>query len=439
MTDLLLRISLGVAIITPLLCSVGLGLALLASQRWLREGEIARVIRAGLVASLVASLVVATTSLGFIGTPTRGEIDFGSWLTVGRYEIPLVLKVDGLAIAFSILAAALTALVGHFSRTYLHKEAGFARFFLLLGLFASGTQLVAFAGALDLFFAGWELIGISSALYIGFFYEREMPVRSSVRAFATYRLCDAGLLIAMVTTHELLGSTRLSALEGVHTLSPVAVTAIGALFLLSAMGKSAQLPFSGWLPRAMEGPTPSSALFYGAVSIHAGIYLLLRVAPVIHAAPLVAALGVVVGLSTAGYATIVARTHTDAKGALAHATLAQIGLILAELSLGLTTFALVHLVCHALLRAWQFLRAPNMISDAHAFGHHAGASHSRESDEHGAREVNMRDRLYAIALHRLRLDERIDVAVAPVLALARGLSAMELRVRHALSVGGKNS
>ena len=147
----------------------------------------------------------------------------------------------------------------------------------------------------------------------------------------------------MVTTHELLGSTRLSALAGIGALSPVAITAIGALFLLSAMGKSAQLPFSGWLPRAMEGPTPSSALFYGAISIHAGVYLMLRVSPVIAAAPMVAAMGVIVGLATACYATMVALTHTDAKGALAHATLAQIGLILAEISLGLTTQEIGHL------------------------------------------------------------------------------------------------
>ena len=426
----MLRIALVTAILSPLLGAVGIGATLLWLPRWLREGEVARVIRAGLVVSLLASLAVAAMAAGLAGAPFRGTVDFGSWLEVGGYEIPLVLVVDELSVVFSLLAAALTALVGRFSRTYLHKEPGFARFFVLLGFFASGTQLVAFAGALDLFFAGWELIGISSALFIGFFHEREMPARSSVRAFATYRLCDAGLLIAMVTTHELLGSTRLSALAGIGALSPVAITAIGALFLLSAMGKSAQLPFSGWLPRAMEGPTPSSALFYGAISIHAGVYLMLRVSPVIAAAPVVAAAGVIVGLSTASYATMVARTHTDAKGALAHATLAQIGLILAEISLGLTTLALAHLVCHALLRAWQFLRAPNMIHDAHTYGHHA---HARE--EAGSEGIPVRDRLFAMALHRLRLDERIDAAVSPILSLSGRLSVLERRVRGVLSIG----
>jgi NADH:ubiquinone oxidoreductase subunit 5 (subunit L)/multisubunit Na+/H+ antiporter MnhA subunit len=100
-------------------------------------------------------------------------------------------------------------------------------------------------------------------------------VRSALRAFATYRLCDAGFLLAIVTTHELLGSTRLSALDAAAAL-PRRRRSSPALFLLAAMGKSAQLPFSGWLPRAMEGPTPSSALFYGGVSLHAGLFLLLR-------------------------------------------------------------------------------------------------------------------------------------------------------------------
>ena len=117
-------------------------------------------------------------------------------------------------------------------------------------------------------------------------------MRSSVRAFATYRLSDAGLLIATVTTFELLGSARFSALDRRGRLPPAEATVLALLFLLSAMGKSAQLPFSGWLPRAMEGPTPSSALFYGAVSIHAGLFLLLRVWPVLEVSLVARAVGV---------------------------------------------------------------------------------------------------------------------------------------------------
>ncbi len=429
-----MHVFLGVAIVAPFLSAVATGVGLVLAKRWLSERVVSRVIRGGLGISVLASLGVIATYLGVFGVPVRGEVEFGSWLTVGEYSIPLTLMVDQVALVFSLLASVLTVLVARFSRTYLHKEPGFDRFFFLIGLFASGTQLIAFAGALDLFFAGWELIGISSALFIGFFHERDEPVRSSVRAFATYRLCDMGLLIAIVTIHELLGSTKLSALDAAGSLPAWESSAIAALLLLAAMGKSAQLPFSGWLPRAMEGPTPSSALFYGAVSIHAGLYLLLRVSSVIEVAPYVAAFGVFVGITTALYAAAVARIHTDAKGALAHATLAQIGLILAEISLGLTTFALIHLSGHAMLRVYQYLRAPNMIHDAHTYGH---GHHQSGPGLLTRLAPRLSERVYASALHRWRLDDRIDAAIAPALAFARLLDRVDHRVRGALSVDGR--
>lgn len=430
-----MHVFLAVAIIAPFTGAVLAGIGLVLSRQWLAENTVARIIRVGLSVSVAASIGAILAYVGVLGTPVRGEVDFGNWLTVGDYAIPLTLLVDEGALVFSLLASVLTLLVARFSRTYLHKEPGFDRFFFLIGMFAAGTQLVAFAGALDLFFAGWELIGISSALFIGFFHERPEPVRSSVRAFATYRLCDMGLLIAIVTIHELLGSTKLSALDNAASLPAAESSAIAALLLLSAMGKSAQLPFSGWLPRAMEGPTPSSALFYGAVSIHAGLYLLLRVSAVIEVAPYVAAFGVFVGVLTALYAAAVARVHTDAKGALAHATLSQIGLILAEISLGLTTLALIHLSCHALLRVYQYLRAPNMIHDAHTFGH---GHHHPGPGLLGRIAPKLSERVYAAALHRWRLDERIDAAVAPALSLARVLDRFDHRVRLALSVDGRS-
>jgi NADH:ubiquinone oxidoreductase subunit 5 (subunit L)/multisubunit Na+/H+ antiporter MnhA subunit len=376
-------------------------------------------------------MLVAVMSLGGLGPVRHGDVEFGDWLRIGDFVIPGVLLVDGISVTISVFAAALTALIARFSRTYLHKEPGFVRFFVLLGLFATGTQLVALAGALELFFAGWEIIGVASAFFIGFFHERGEPVRSAVRAFATYRLSDAGLLIATVTTFELLGSARFSTFERAGALPPAESTTIALLFLVSAMGKSAQLPFSGWLPRAMEGPTPSSALFYGAVSIHAGLFLLLRVWPVLEVSIVARTVGVAVGLATALYAAAVVRVHTDAKGALAHATLAQVGLILAEICLGWTTLALVHLVCHAFLRLGQYLKAPNTIHDTHRIGHmHAGTGWLERLAPTTAA------RLYSASLHRLRLDDRIDWAFSPVLHLAQRLDRLDRWWRRALSADG---
>lgn len=413
MSDLVLKAALACAVLAPLGASLAIGLRLLLGDHWLGERDIAAWMRAALLLSFGASGLVALLHFGVPGPSVVGEVDFGSWVSIGSYEIPAVLYLDHVAVAFSLLGAALTGLVARFSVTYLHKEAGFARFYVLLGVFGCGTQLVAFAGALDLFFAGWEAIGISSALFIGYFMERPEPVRSAVRAFITYRLCDLGFLIAIVTTHEHLGSTRLAALQDVSVLPQVEVAIIGGLLLLAAFGKSAQLPFSGWLVRAMEGPTPSSALFYGAVSIHTGLFLLLRTAPVLEASPAVAAGGAAVGVLTALYASATARTHTDAKGALAQATLAQTGLILAEICVGLTTLALVHLVTHALLRAWQYLRAPNAIHDAHHYRHHAAG--------HGAPPTMWSRRMYLLPLHRFRIDDVLDAIAARTMALARVL------------------
>lgn len=426
-----IQIALIVTILAPLISSAVVGVRMLLGSREPSERMAYQTVFAGLVLCAAGGLTVLGCFTGVIGEPVRGEVEFGDWLRIHDFEIPMVMLVDGISITISLFAVALTALVARFSRTYLHKEPGFVRFFLLLGLFVSGTQLVALGGALELFFAGWEIIGISSAFFIGFFHERDEPVRSSVRAFSTYRLADAGLLIGTVTAFEFLGSTRFSALDNATGLAAGEATILALLFLLSAMGKSAQLPFSGWLPRAMEGPTPSSALFYGAVSIHAGLFLLLRVWPAIEPSLVARFIGTVVGMSTALYATAVARTHSDAKGALAHATLAQVGLIVAEICLGWIELALVHMVCHALLRLGQYLKAPNMIHDSHRLGH----DHRRPSllERWSPR---LAERVYAESLHRLRLDDRIDAAFSPVLRLATALDRADRRFRAALSLDG---
>jgi len=427
----LLAFALAVTVLAPLASVTVVGFRVLLGTRPASESFAAVVIGAGLVLSMIGGMTTLACFAGLGGAPLRGEVEFGDWLRLNDFEIPAVLLVDFISVTLSLLAAVLTALVARFSRTYLHKEPGFVRFFVLLGIFATGTQLIALAGALELFFAGWEMVGISSALFIGFFHERAEPVRSAVRAFATYRLSDTGLLIATVTTFELLGSARFSVMEQAATLGPGATTAIALLFLLSAMGKSAQLPFSGWLPRAMEGPTPSSALFYGAVSIHAGLFLLLRVWPVLEASLVARVAGVIVGLATALYAAGVVRVHTDAKGTLAHATLAQVGLILAEICLGWIELALVHLVCHALLRLGQYLKAPNLIHDSHRMGHE-----HRHPSLLERRAPQLAGRLYAASLHRLRLDDRIDVAFSPVLRLAAMLDRADRRLRGSLSLDG---
>lgn len=435
----LLQWGLIVGCFAPLAAAVATGLAALLHARRPSERTVFLLAAAGLLGCVAGNVAATLAGSGALGDAARTsmvhvghprEVDFGPWIQAGTYVVPVVALVDRAAMAFGLLAAALTTLVAFFSRTYLHKDPGFLRFFVLLGLFASGTQVVAWAGSLDVMFAGWELMGWSSALYIGFFQERREPVRSALRAFVTYRLCDVGFLLATVATHEYLGSTRLSALSDAARVAPAITPVLAALFLLAAAGKSALLPCSGWLARAMEGPTPSSALFYGGISIHAGLFLVLRTWPVLDASPLVEGAAIGLGLLTAVYATGVARVHADAKGALAHATLAQVGLIFAEIAAGFTGVALVHLVGHALLRVWQYLRAPNTIHEVHRLGHpHPGPFLPVRTA--------LEPRAYFAALHRLRLDEALDRLAAPVLALARGLERVDGALRRAVSLDGE--
>ena len=186
----LTRVALVLSILAPMLSAVAVGVLTFAREHPVSERTVSRLVGTGLATSVLACVTVLLGALGWFGAPVRGDIAFGDWLRIGDFSIPAMLLVDPISVTIALFASVLTALVARFSRTYLHKERGYVRFFALLGVFATGTQLVAFSGALELFFAGWELLGLSSAFFIGFFHERAEPVRSSIRAFAIYRLSD---------------------------------------------------------------------------------------------------------------------------------------------------------------------------------------------------------------------------------------------------------
>jgi NADH:ubiquinone oxidoreductase subunit 5 (subunit L)/multisubunit Na+/H+ antiporter MnhA subunit len=251
-------------------------LALLWLVGWVpSERVVSRVTGVTFSASIVA-LASIFWRLAATGTPSVLAI-FGNWFMVHEYHFPLVLLADRLSLPFLGMTVLLAGLIGQFSATYLHRERGFLRFFLLLHLFAFGSLLAFAAGSFDLLVGGWEIVGITSVLLIAFFQQRTAPVENGLRVFAVYRACDIGLLVGVVAMHNWAGTASFAA--GLPALSGSRVTSVCLLLLLAAAGKAAQIPFSGWLPRAMEGPTPSSAIFYGAISIHAGAYLLLRVQP----------------------------------------------------------------------------------------------------------------------------------------------------------------
>ena len=290
-------------------------------------------------------------------------VTFGNWFAVGDYHFPLVLMADRLSLPFLALAAVLSGLIGQFSATYLHREPGFLRFFLLLHLFAFGSLLAFAAGSFDLLAAGWEIVGITSVLLIGFFQLRPAPVENGLRVFGVYRACDIGLLVGIFLMHRWAGTASFH--DGFPMLTGTRAVIVCLLLLLAACGKAAQVPFSGWLPRAMEGPTPSSAIFYGAISIHAGAYLLLRAQPLLARSVLASALVILIGVATAIHGTIVGRASADAKTSLAYATLTQVGLVFIEIGLGWRWIAVAHILGNATVRTMQYLRAPSMLHDYH--------------------------------------------------------------------------
>jgi NAD(P)H-quinone oxidoreductase subunit 5 len=364
------------------------------------------------------------------------QAQLGNWFVAGEYRFPLLLYIDHLSLPLVTMTVVLTGLVGAFSARYLHRESGFPYFFALLNLFGFGSLLLFAAGSFDLIVCGWELVGITSVLLIAFFHQRADPARNAMRVFAIYRVCDIGLLSGVVALHYSAGTASFLQFKGSwptqsSDLPGQAAALVAFLFVLAACGKSAQVPFSGWLPRAMEGPTPSSAIFYGAISVHAGAYLLLRAAPLLAEARWIMALIVVVGILTAILATLTGRACTDAKTALAYASATQLGLIFAEIGLGFSTLVLWHICGHAAVRTLQFLRAPSALHEFHQI--HAGAGgHLHPTGPHyeALLPAAVRSWLYRAALDRAHLDILLDTwVVAPILKLAHFLNGLE-RTQH---------
>ncbi|MEV8635320.1 proton-conducting transporter membrane subunit [Streptosporangium sp. NPDC051023] len=354
--------------------------ALMAVFAWQGRRRVERAVSTAVVLAfglaMASAIALACMMLG--GGQRMVTVSVGTWFGTGESEFHLLLVGDRLSLPFAVLTALLSGLIGVFSQRYLHKEPGYLRFYMLLALFGAGVELVALAGALELTFVGWELAGLTSALLIAFFHERRKPVEHGLRAFLTYRACDVGLLAAVVWLHHATGSSTVTgALAGTGVqgdsgwagfqapTSTWDAFLIGLPLLWASMGKAAQVPLGGWLPRAMEGPTPSSAVFYGAISVSLGPYLLLRTESVWSGAPAVRIAIVAVGALTAVHATLVGRAQTDIKSTLAYASMTQIGVILAEVGLGLRYLALAHLIAHAALRSAQILRSPSLIHDHH--------------------------------------------------------------------------
>lgn len=355
-------------LVAPAASLVAIGLPALFA-RTLSEPATQRIVGGGFGVGFMAGLctLALLASRGF----TPEIVHVGTWFRVGHHEATIHLVADALSVPYVCFSSGLCWLINAFAGKYMHREPGFTRFFILLALFGTGMNLMVLADSIDVLFAGWECVGISSALLIGFFLERTNAIRAALRGYVTYRICDVGLLAASVVVHRAVGSGDFDRLFGPawpHAsclVSSTTASIVSLLIVFAAMGKTAQVPFSGWLPRAMEGPTPSSAIFYGALSIHAGAYVLLRCGPLLDASPVASICLIVIGAASASHASVVGRVQTDLKSMLAYASMTQASLILVEIGLGWRVIPLVHVVGHAILRSLQILRSPSALHDRH--------------------------------------------------------------------------
>jgi NADH-quinone oxidoreductase subunit L len=345
-----------ILLLIPILGFVG---SILTPKKWERATFL--IAMATIISVFVAFLFFGYQWLGTGATPILANI--GTLYESRHYAFHLDFYFDGLAAVFLGAAIVMTALIFVFSKYYLHREQGFKRFYSTVLLFFFGLSLIILAGNFEVLFIGWELIGISSVLLIAFYRDRFLPARNALKVFSLYRIGDAFLLAALWYAHHIFErSINFSEFSSLAAQYGSSVVVIGFLLLIVAMIKSAGFPFSYWLPRAMEGPTTSSAIFYGALSVHMGLFLLLRTYPLWEGSIELRISIAVLGLVTAVVASSIARVQSSIKTQIAYASITQIGIMFIELAAGLHWLVLLHFISNASLRTYQLLISPSVVS-----------------------------------------------------------------------------
>ncbi|MBS4050789.1 MAG: hypothetical protein KGZ69_06260 [Methylomonas sp.] len=322
--------------------------------------------RIGLAAVGLAALTAIGLWLAGLYGLSAEEHVFGHWLDSGRFRIAFSLRGSGFNLSLAALFSLLLLIAMRFSVNYLHRETGFHRFFAILNLFAAAMLLLVLSGNAVFTFIGWEVAGVCSYWLIAYAYDRPTAAHNATRVFVTNRVGDGGFLLGIALSLIWLESADWQIINQSATdLDRGDATLLALCFALAAFAKSAQIPFTPWLARAMEGPTPSSAIFYGGVMIHAGVFLLIQLRPLFNQAPPAMLLLVLVGALTAVYSYWVGLSQTDIKSSQVYAASAQLGLMFLECGLGFWDLAGWHLCAHAVVRCYLLLTAPSILHATH--------------------------------------------------------------------------
>ena len=318
------------------------------------------------IASAVGGFVLSLVLLGLAGWHTTIE-STSTWLAVGDFQVAFGIQLDPLSLLMMLVVTGVASVIHIYSWGYMREDPGFSRFFACLSLFTTSMLGIVLANNFIQLFIFWELVGVSSYLLIGFWFERPTAADAGKKAFLTNRLGDFGFLLGILTVWAALGSLNFTALQQKLEANPqalgAATTMAGLLIFCGAVGKSAQFPLHVWLPDAMEGPTPVSALIHAATMVAAGVYMLCRVFFLLNAP----ALEVIswVGGFTALLAALIAVQQNDIKRILAYSTLSQLGYMVMAVGLHGPTQAMFHLTTHAFFKALLFLGAGSVILALH--------------------------------------------------------------------------
>ena len=326
---------------------------------------------AGVLSSLVALSTLAMSAvilLAFWGQPPQPVVAVVRWLPVGgRALAEIGIRLDGTSALMLVVVALVASMVQVYSIGYLHgePEPALGRYFVYQSLFVVAMQTLVLAPNLLQLFLGWELVGLCSYLLIGHYYQKPSAGKAAVKAFWVNKFGDVGFLVAIILVYDMFGTWDITALQ--KAVGPGTMSALVPLLLFSAvMSKSAQFPLHVWLPDAMEGPTPVSALLHAATMVAAGVYLLVRFAFLFAANATAMEVILYVGAFTALFAAVIATTQTDIKKVLAYSTCSQLGYMVAAIGAGGVMASYFHLFTHAFFKALLFLGAGSIIHAVHS-------------------------------------------------------------------------
>ena len=348
-----------------LICAFPLAgfVVLVAAGRRLGEPRAGWLATAAMAASFVCSVAVFAGLMGRDPADRRFVLTIFEWVPAGDFSVDAGLLIDPLSVTMALFVTGVGALIHLYAIGYMHGDRDFSKFFIYLNLFAFSMLVLVLGDNLALTFLGWEGVGVCSYLLISFWFTEEANAVAGKKAFITNRVGDWGFMLAMFWAFGALGSVRYLDLFGhAGSLPASTATAIVVLLFVGAAGKSAQLPLYIWLPDAMAGPTPVSALIHAATMVTAGVYLMVRVNPLIAVADgwapdMIAWVGVATALFAAGAAV----AQNDIKKVLAYSTISQLGYMMLAVGTGAYVAAIFHMVTHAFFKALLFLGSGSVI------------------------------------------------------------------------------